>query len=206
MTEILGFETAIDERTLAQFLASAHQAYQKLEEAITPIDKQIADVQKDWDPRLASFWKAALQEIQTTRSAAADCINLFDCEQSQEVPVPIIISATSIAYLSGLHNVNAKIEEAGILLTAYIQSSGSPSIEKDIRERQRLLWALKELSEAVHKAANKARAKLNEAPEVQRQLLVPTPAKLASKKSAKANRTRLHIVGEHGQEPEEDQV
>lgn len=102
-------------------------------------------------------------------------MRFFDREHSQEAPVPLIISATSIAYRSRLHIVNEDIEEVGILLTVSISSLHDASTEEQIRERQRLLCALQRLSEVVHEAANTARVKLEEAPEAQRKLLIPAP-------------------------------
>lgn len=39
---ILGYQTSPDDSMLSAFLASVRQAYQKLEEAIMPIDEHIA--------------------------------------------------------------------------------------------------------------------------------------------------------------------
>jgi hypothetical protein len=66
-----------------------------------------------------------------------------------------------------------KINEAGILLTTYLRSSTRQSMETQIRERQRILHALEQLSKAGHEAVDQGRANLKGASEEQRKLLRP---------------------------------
>jgi len=52
MTEILGYETTNAMETLATFVGLVSAQYDALEQAITPVDEKIADLQQDWDPRV----------------------------------------------------------------------------------------------------------------------------------------------------------
>ncbi|GHO88235.1 hypothetical protein [Dictyobacter formicarum] len=175
MSHILGYGVADDTATLMAFIARACQAYQALEEAVQPIDAAIEELGKDWEPRPASFWLPILKEhLSAIHQTETACLSLFSKEQSlRTTPIPILFSATSIGYLSRLYTVEHKLEEAGILLTAFMRSRGSRSQEKQIRERQQLLQEIDKLSKAVHAAVNTARAELDQAPAAQARLLAP---------------------------------
>ncbi len=177
MTEILGYHTANTMEALAAFMGEVLAQYEALEQAIAPIDEKVEGLQKDWEPRPLSFWSEVLQTgIAEVRQATATCLGLFDKKRSHERAVPLIICATSISYTGDLHYVKERLEEAGILLTAYLHTSArTVSVEQHIRERQRMMRALQEVSEAVHEAVDKGRVTLKSAPEEQRRLFGPLP-------------------------------
>ena len=169
---ILGYDTTNAMEALAAFIALADKEYAALEQAIGPVDEKIADLQRDWDPRPLAFWSGVLRKsIPAIRGATASCLDLFGRKRSQETPIPLIMSATSMVYACDLHCIKEKIEEAGILLTAYLCTPESKSVETRIRERQRMMRALQQLSKVVHEAVDNGRLKLKSAPEEQRKLL-----------------------------------
>src|SRR5579859_492620 len=179
MTEILGYNTTTAMEALTAFIAKASTRYEALEQAIVPVDEKVTDLQKDWDLRSAVFWSEVLRtSLPAIRGATTKCLGLFDRKQSQETPIPIIICATNIGYTCDLHCVEAKIDEAGILLTVNVRTCGSNSVEKQIRERQRLMGVLQQLSKSVHEAVDNGRLKLKSAPEEQRKLLSPPKRKV----------------------------
>ena len=110
--------------------------------------------------------------------------------------MPIVICATSISYRCDLHLINDKLEEAGIRLTAYLRTPAAylrtfeneSAAEKQIRERQRIMHALEELSKAVHEAVDKGRVHLMSTPEEQQKLLYPSKRK-------RSQESGLRIVG-----------
>jgi hypothetical protein len=100
-------------------------------------------------------------------------LGLFSPRGSQWKSVPPIIFGTGLACIVNFHSIEAKVEEAGILLTAYLRSSSSlysgtrRHVEAQIRERQCLLRALEQVSQAVHDAVDNGRLKLKSMPEEQ---------------------------------------
>jgi hypothetical protein len=173
MTRILGYETTKDREALAAFMAEALTEYEALEQAIAAVDEQIEDLKQDWEPRELSFWSKILRTfLPAIRKATARCLNLFGKKRSQAVPVPLIICGTHIGYTCDLHCIHDQIEEAGILLTSYLCTPLSNlSVETRDSQRQRLLRALEQLSQAVHEAVDKGRVKLKDAPQEQCTLL-----------------------------------
>jgi hypothetical protein len=159
MTTILGYETTKDREALAAFMAEALAQYQVLAQQGAAVDEKIEDLRKDWEPRPPSFWSPVLKTtLPAIRQAADTCLGLFDKKRSQERPVLPAIWLTSIV---DLHSIEGKVEEAGILLTAYLRSSPRRSVEAQIRERQRILQALEQVSQAVHEAYDNAQVNLD---------------------------------------------
>jgi hypothetical protein len=198
MTKILGYDTTATMEALTAFIAQVSAQYEALEQAIAPVDEKIADLQKDWDPRPLAFWSEVLRKsIPAIRSATTGCLDLFGKKRSQATPVPIIICATSPGYTCDLHCIEEKIEEAGILLTAYLRTPESESMETRIRARQRMMRALQQLSKVVHEAVDNGRLKLKSAPEEQRKFLCH-PMRQAPKESE----PRLRVVDDQEQEGE----
>jgi phytoene/squalene synthetase len=93
----------------------------------------------------------------------------------------VIITATSISYRCDLHTVESKIEEAGILLTAYLEVCTSQK-EHHIRQRQKVLKALQAVVRATHEAIKDGRSALEQAPRRQQVLFTPRPARQAKRK------------------------
>jgi len=184
---ILGYNTTNTMEALAAFIANASVQYEALEHAIAPVDEKITDLQKDWEPRPLSFWSEILgKSIPAIREATASCLSLFDPKRSQETPIPIVMCARHLSYTCNLSHIEEQIEQSGILLTAYrLNVAEGLSVEKQIRERQRLMRALLALSQVIHKAIDDGRMTLKSAPEEQRKILCPSK--------------RLHIVEEGAQ-------
>lgn len=195
MNKILGYGTSNTIEVLNSFITHAQQQYEALEQAIVPVDERITDLQKDWELRSFLFWQSILKtSLPAIRDATTQCLNLFDRKQSQTIPVPIAICATSIGYTCDLHCIGKKIEDAGILLTAYFHTSDSNSIEQQIRGRQRILTTLRQLSKVVHEAVDNGRAKLDEAPEEQRKILCPRKMHLEQEDTGDENTSHLRII------------
>jgi hypothetical protein len=85
--------------------------------------------------------------------------------------------------------VNAKIEDTGIKLTAFLLSDGRKSVEKQIYERQQLLLNVCDLSKSAHKAVKTARAELDKAPRKQEKHVAAMNSFMS-----KAKKSRLHVV------------
>jgi len=149
---------------LDTFLTQASDRYIALEQALKPISATVIDLERDWTPRWADYWEAKTKALATLRAATRTCLMLFAREQSsQAAPVPLVLAATSIAYTSSLRCVEVAIEEAGILMTSY--SSVCRSLdEKHIRQRQRVLQALRAVDRATFDAIIVARTEWEQAP------------------------------------------
>lgn len=170
---IMGYYVTDAPDVLEGFLIQGRERYTAIEQALEPIKATVADLEGDWKPRWASYWQAKTADLTTLRTATQAALQLFDREQSsQAAPTPIIFSATSIAYKFGLHTIQSKIEEAGILLTTYIEVSASRQ-EKHIRQRQRVLKALQDVVKATREAVSEGRTTLNQASQEQQKLLAP---------------------------------
>lgn len=198
MTEILGYTITQSQEALEIFIAQAHQEYEALDRTIVPVDEKIKELQKDWHPRPSRFWHQILYtHIPAIREATAAVFLLFDRKQSKITPLPIIISGMSIGYIFDLNQINSEIEEVGILLTAYLSTPTSSSVEHQIRERQRFMRALQKLSGAVHDAKAKGCARLKEATKEQVRLLAR--AEPQDNPSAK-KQPALRVVTDNGEE------
>jgi len=153
---------------LETFITQASERYTALEQALEPITATVVDLDRNWTPRWADYWHAKTHALATLRAATRTCLMLFAREQSsQAAPVPLVLlAATSIAYTSSLRSAEVAIEEAGILITAHSAVSRSLD-EKHIRQRQRVLQALREVEQAVREAIMVGRAELDQAPMLQ---------------------------------------
>jgi len=149
---------------LETFLTQASERYTALEQALEPITATVVDLDRNWTPRWTDYWHAKTHALATLRAATRTCLMLFAREQSsQAAPVSLVLATTSIAYTSSLRSIEAAIEEAGILITAY--SSVCRSLdEKHIRQRQRVLQALRTVDRATFDAIIVARAEVDQAP------------------------------------------
>ncbi len=149
---------------LDTFLTQASDSYIALEQALKPISATVIDLERDWTPRWADYWEAKTKALATLRSATRTCLQLFEREQSsQATPVALVVAATSIAYVSSLRSIEAAIEEAGILITAYSTVCRLME-EKHIRQRQRVLQALRTVDRATCDAIIAARTEWEQAP------------------------------------------
>lgn len=150
---------------LSAFLAQVSERYVALEQALEPISKTIIDQEQSWTP-WADYWQAQMLSLATLRAATRTCLTLFDREQSrQESPVALVVPATSIAYRASLR----AIEEADILITSYRSVCRSLE-EKYLRQRPRVLQALREVDRATCDAILTARTEWEQAPHLHVQL------------------------------------
>ena len=140
-----GYWVTDDAEVLETFLTHTRERYATLEQALEPLSAAVTDLDRDWTPRWADWWHAKTIALATLREATRTCLQVFNREQSsQKVPVALVVPATSTAYTSPLCSLEKAIEEAGILITAYTSVCRSLE-EKHIRQRQRVLQALREV-------------------------------------------------------------
>ena len=149
---------------LETFLAQTQERYTALEQALAPLSAAVTDLDRDWEPRWADWWHAKTIALAMLRTATRTCLQVFDREQSSQAsPTALVLSATSIVYKAPLHSIEKAIEEAGILITAY--SGVCQSLEeKHIRQRQRVLQALREVERTSCDAIIAARTEWDKAP------------------------------------------
>ncbi len=158
-----GYWVTDSAEVLETFLAHTRERYAALEQALEPVSAAVTDLDRDWEPRWADWWHAKTIALATLRTATRSCLQVFAREQSShESPVALIVPATSTAYTSSLISLERAIEEAGILVTA---SSGvcQSLEEKHIRQRQRVLQALRDVERATCDAVLAARTKWSQA-------------------------------------------
>ncbi len=152
---------------LETFITQASERYTALEQALEPITATVVDLDRNWTPRWADYWHAKTKALASLRAATRTALQLFQREQSSpSSPVPLVLAATSIAYTSSLRSAEVAIEEAGILIIAHSAVSRSLD-EKHIRQRQRVLQALREVDQEVREAIMVGRAELDQAPMLQ---------------------------------------
>ncbi len=152
---------------LETFITQASERYTALEQALEPITATVVDLDRNWTPRWADYWHAKTKALASLRAATRTALQLFQREQSsQAAPVALVVVATSIAYTSSLRSIEVAIEEAGILITAHSAADRSLD-EKHIRQRQRVLQALREVDQEVREAITVGRAELDQAPMLQ---------------------------------------
>lgn len=149
---------------LETFLAQTQARYAALEQALEPLSAAVTDLDRDWTPRWADWWHAKTIALATLRTATRSCLQGFDREQSsQESPVALIVPATSIMYTFPLRTLEVEIEKVSILITAY--SGVCQSLEgKHLRQRQRVLQALREVERTSCDAIIAARTEWDRAP------------------------------------------
>lgn len=153
-----------DPDVLQAFLAQGRERYRAIEQALEPLAVTVVDLKGDWDPRQVKYWTANLDALLALRTAAQETSQLFDPKQSsQEHPVPLIFSGTNWCATIPLRLVGKKIEEAGIVLTSYLEVSDS-YLEEHLQQRQRVLERLQAVVEATREAVSKGRAELDQAP------------------------------------------
>lgn len=179
---------------LETFLTQASERYTAIEQSLEPITATVVDLDRNWTPRWADYWHAKTKALASLRAATRTSLQLFQREQSsQAAPVPLVLAATSIAYTSSLRSAEVAIEEAGILITAHSAVSRSLD-EKHIRQRQRVLQALREVDQEVREAIMVGRAELDQAP-VLHVRLTYAPGEMAA-----AEQHSLHETSSEGGE------
>lgn len=148
---------------LETFLVQTQERYTVLDQALEPLSATIHDLDRDWNPRWADWWHEKINVLATLREATRTTLQLFDRERSSsESPTALVVPATSIAYLSPLRSLEEAIEEAGILITAYRPVCRSLE-EKHLRQRQRVLQALRKVERATRDAIIAARMEWDQA-------------------------------------------
>lgn len=149
-------------QALSTFLAQTSERYRALEDALKPVSRTIIDQGRDWTP-WADYWTAQMQNLATLRAATRTCVRLFEKEQSSpESPVALVVPATSIAYRSSLRVLEVAIEEADLLITSYRSVCRSLE-EKHLRQRPRVLQALRDVEQGACDAIIVARTNWDQA-------------------------------------------
>jgi hypothetical protein len=162
LDRIMGFWVTDQPEVLEEFLQQARECYTAIEEVGKSIKDAVSDLEQDWAPRPFDFWQQAITNLGPLRQATQTCSVLFEPEHSsKEKPVPLIIAGTYLGYLFGMHRIEQKIENAGILLTAHRINAGSLE-EEHIRQRQRALEALRKLEKVGREVVAEGRAKLDD--------------------------------------------
>ena len=196
LDNIMGYWVTDHPQVLEAFVAQARERYLAMEQALEPLAATVRNLEGDWKPRWAYYWNAKLKELTVLRAANQAALQLFDQDQSsQAAPIPLIISGTALGYRGAFHTIESEIEEAGILITSYIEVSDSHK-EQHLRQRQRVLNALQEVVKQTRKAIGKGRAKLIEDTEKQQKLMTmaPQPAQRSKQKTAPESQPVLHVV------------
>lgn len=159
-----GYWVTDDTEALNAFLTQTSERYIALEQALKPISAVVIDLERDWTPRWVEYWQRKTKALITLRTETQTCLHLFAKEcSSQTAPVALVLAETSITYRSSLRHIEKAIEEAGILITFY--SSVCRSLEeKHIRQRQRVLEALRTVDRATFDAIIAARTGVEQAP------------------------------------------
>jgi hypothetical protein len=192
LDRFMGFWVTDQPEVLAAFIKQAQEHYNAIEAALSPIKEAITDLERDWGSRKEAFWQQAITNLRPLRQASKACSALFEQEHSSQAePVPMIIAATVLTYQFGLGRIESKIEEAGILLTAHRINAGSLE-EEHIRQRQRVLEALRKLEKAGREVVAEGRARLDDA--AKEQHCITRPARKQEAKPATEG-GRLRVVG-----------
>ena len=178
-----------DPAALEAFITQGREHYDALEQALEPLVVAVTDLKRDWKPRWQGYWKPKLTALLSLRTATQATYQMFDREQSsEEDPVPVIFYGSNIGYSIPLSLIEGRIEEVGILLTSYIEVCDSHE-EQHLRQRQRVLVALKEVVETTRDAVQKGRTGLDLAPQEQQQLLAPRRRTRKAKKTTSPSTT-----------------
>lgn len=131
---------------LAAFLAEARQCYNQLEQALVPIGEALQDLEQDWKSRPPAFWKRLEASLVQTQQVVNACI--------------AAASTASIAHRSCLYYVIGRVDEVGTRMAAYREKSSSA--QKQLRQRQLVLHALRELHEEGQETLAEGRAWLEQ--------------------------------------------
>jgi len=189
LDKIGGYWVTDDPNVLDAFLVQARERYTAIEQALEPIAATVSDLERDWKPRWEAYWKRKLTALLSLRAATHATFQLFDREQnSRENPVPAMFYETNVCYTIPLRLVLNKIEEAGILLTSYIEVSNSHQ-EQHLRQRQRVLKALQKVVSSVREVIGKGHAELDRATQEQKKLLTPRRTRRSKQKATPASTT-----------------
>ncbi len=170
MTEDFLLENWVTEdlAALEAFLVQGREHYAALEQALEPLAAAVKDLEGDWDTRGVSFWTRTLEAVLALRTATQAVLPLFDSPaSSQEQPLPLLFAGANLMYTVPLWTVQQTIEECGLLLTAYIEVNDSYQ-EEHLRQRQRVLGALREVVKATRDAVGQGRVELEKAPQEQK--------------------------------------
>jgi len=181
LDKIMGYWVTDDPAAaLEAFVVQVRGRYNALEQALEPIEATVRNLEGDWKPRWEQYWNAKLKDLTALRAANQAALQVFDKDSSSRTaPIPLIIAGTSLGYRCALHTIVSEIEEAGVLITSYIEVSESRK-EQHIRQRQRVLQALQEVVKETRSAINEGRDKLVEDIEKQRKMAARRKQETAS--------------------------
>ena len=173
-----------DPAGLEAFVTQAREHYAALEQALEPLAAAVKDLEGDWDTRGVSFWTRTLEAVLALRTAVQAVLPLFDSPtSSQEQPLPLLFTGANLMYTLPLWTVQQTIEECGLLLTAYIEVNDSYQ-EQHLRQRQRVLGALREVVKATRDAVGQGRVELEKAPQEQKRFRAPRRTRKTKHKTA----------------------
>ena len=198
-TTFLGYQVFTDAPEIcATFLAQARAHYDTLEQTLGPIKEAVNELQQDWEPRRMWYWQNVLNHLVPVRQALGACVWHFGTERSQSIPIPRHMAAAAISYLHDVHRLECKLEEAGLLLTSH--SAVLPSLEEaHLRQRQRVVKALRALLEEGQKVVTASRVKLDEAQEKANQ-------QSSMQSSAPTSQPALQLVSSEAQRSQEEEA
>lgn len=187
LDQIMEYWVTDDPTVLDAFVAQVQERYNALEQALEPIAATVRNLEGDWKPRWESYWNAKLKDLTVLRAANQAALQVFEKDSSSRTaPIPLIIAGTSLGYRCALQTIESEIEEAGVLITSYIEVSESHK-EQHLRQRQRVLKALQEVVKETHSAINEGRDKLGKAAQEQQKLIAPQPVRKAKQKKPSAS-------------------
>jgi hypothetical protein len=193
-----GHYTTDEPEALTAFLARAHTCYHALSASLAPLRERLTDLEGDWQPRAQASWQETIARVTAVRAALQEILALFDPAQSTPAhPTPLLIAMTAAEAYGERWAVQEALDEALILLTAYLPHCHSQE-ERSLRLRQRVVAALRALLLTGADAVQCGQRKLAKAPEEDEQwraaldeLVISPPARLRWPRVARALRWQL---------------
>lgn len=174
--KLLGYWVSENPTVLQAFQKNAHEWYDLLDQMRELITKTVNSIEHDGELRSVAYWKQVARELGPLHAATQGCLWTFAKEQScRSLPVPLILPVASIMYTHPLRVLEARIEEATLLITAYIEVCDSRQ-ETHVRQRQAVLKALRAVDTAAQEAVSDGRTELGKASDEQHILLMARKA------------------------------
>ena len=124
---------------LCTYFTLLQKHHHAIQQALSPLQEKMSDLERDWAPRDKAFWQEMLGMLQELKAVLQAACFLIDAPGGLFIQYTLMIE---------LYHTLSLIDNTGIELTSYLEVCTSRRVAH-LHQRRRLLVRLRELAQSV---------------------------------------------------------